>query len=117
MFRHEPYSITVDTYSFSMILYQLFEHHPPFAGTDPVTACRQAAMENKRPTLQRLLENNTVIKVLALNWVDTAANVKVCKSCCSRRPALQWPFGASSVSTAARRRRQDKVPLHVLPSA
>lgn len=41
-------------YSFSMILYQLFEHQPPFAGTDPVEAARQAALYEYRPPLQQL---------------------------------------------------------------
>ena len=38
VFRHEPYNNKVDVYSYSMILYQLFEHMPPFSGTDPVEA-------------------------------------------------------------------------------
>ena len=67
MFRHEPYNSSVDVYSFSMILYQLFEHHPPFAGQDPVSACKSAAMENKRPELQRLNDKDPVVKV-ALLW-------------------------------------------------
>jgi hypothetical protein len=44
----------VDVYSFSMILYQLFEHQPPFAGTDPVDAARQAALYEYRPPLSQL---------------------------------------------------------------
>ena len=63
VFRHEPYNSSVDVYSFSMILYQLFEHHPPFAGQDPVSACKAAAMENKRPQLQRLNDKEAVIQV------------------------------------------------------
>ena len=43
-------------YSFSMILYQLFEHTPPFAGVDPVEAARQAALYDKRPNLMQLGE-------------------------------------------------------------
>ncbi len=46
----------VDVYSFSMILYQLFEHTPPFAGVDPVEAARQAALYDKRPNLMQLGE-------------------------------------------------------------
>ena len=49
VFRHEPYNNKVDVYSFSMIAYQLFEHMPPFAGTDPVEAARSAALYDKRP--------------------------------------------------------------------
>jgi len=44
-------------YSFSMILYQLFEHTPPFAGVDPVEAARQAALYDKRPNLVQLGES------------------------------------------------------------
>ena len=47
----------VDVYSFSMILYQLFEHTPPFAGVDPVEAARQAALYDKRPNLVQLGES------------------------------------------------------------
>ena len=47
----------VDVYSFSMILYQLFEHTPPFAGVDPVEAARQAALYDKRPNLMQLGES------------------------------------------------------------
>lgn len=54
VFRHEPYNFKVDVYSFSMILYQLFEHQPPFAGTDPVEAARNAALYDMRPHLQQL---------------------------------------------------------------
>lgn len=49
VFRHEPYNNKVDVYSFSMIAYQLFEHMPPFAGTDPVEAARAAALRDRRP--------------------------------------------------------------------
>ena len=54
VFRHEPYNNKVDVYSFSMILYQLFEHMPPFSGTDPVEAARQAALFDKRPQFHAL---------------------------------------------------------------
>lgn len=47
-------TLQVDVYSFSMILYQLFEHQPPFAGTDPVEAARQAALYEHRPPLSQL---------------------------------------------------------------
>ncbi len=40
-----------------MILYQLFEHTPPFAGVDPVEAARQAALYDKRPNLVQLGES------------------------------------------------------------
>jgi len=49
VFRHEPYNSSVDIYSYSMIMYQLFEFQPPFAGMDPIDAARQAALYELRP--------------------------------------------------------------------
>lgn len=49
VFRHEPYNSSVDVYSFSMIVFQLFEFQPPFAGMDPIDAARQAALYELRP--------------------------------------------------------------------
>jgi serine/threonine protein kinase len=49
VFRHEPYSLRVDVYSFAMIAFQLFECSVPFHGHDPVDAARQAAMLGARP--------------------------------------------------------------------
>ncbi|EFJ42907.1 hypothetical protein VOLCADRAFT_66387 [Volvox carteri f. nagariensis] len=48
-FRHEPYNLKVDVYSFAMIIFQLFEATQPFAGHDPVEAARNAAMLSARP--------------------------------------------------------------------
>lgn len=48
-FRHEPYNLKVDVYSFAMIVFQLFETTQPFSGMDPVEAARSAAMLNSRP--------------------------------------------------------------------
>ncbi|PNW85018.1 hypothetical protein CHLRE_03g168150v5 [Chlamydomonas reinhardtii] len=48
-FRHEPYNLKVDVYSFAMIIFQLFETTQPFAGHDPVEAARNAAMLGARP--------------------------------------------------------------------
>ena len=39
----------MDVYSYSMILYQLFEDHMPFAGMDPVEAARQVKMQSVAP--------------------------------------------------------------------
>lgn len=50
VFRHEPYNLKVDVYSFAMIIFQLFETTPPYAGQDPVEAARSAAMLGARPT-------------------------------------------------------------------
>ena len=55
----------MDVYSFSMILYQLFEHQPPFAGTDPVDAARNAALYEHRPPLQQLKGRNEPFPVRA----------------------------------------------------
>lgn len=49
VFRHEPYNLKVDVYSFAMIIFQLFETTTPFHGHDPVDAARQAAMLGARP--------------------------------------------------------------------
>lgn len=54
VFRHEPYNSRVDVYSFSMIVYQLFEVQPPFAGMDPIDAARQAALYELRPQFIQL---------------------------------------------------------------
>eukprot|EP00887_Chlorella_sp_A99_P006013 scaffold27.g6013.t1 len=56
VFRHEPYNSRVDVYSFSMIVYQLFEFQPPFSGQDPVEAARQAALYERRPQFVALLQ-------------------------------------------------------------
>ncbi|GIL72919.1 hypothetical protein Vretimale_4568 [Volvox reticuliferus] len=48
-FRHEPYNLKVDVYSFAMIIFQLFEATQPFSGHDPVEAARNAAMLSARP--------------------------------------------------------------------
>ena len=82
VFRHEPYTISVDTYSFAMILFQLFEHHPPFAGTDPITACRSAAMENKRPTMQNLLKSDAINKVCLLHFDPLSCSLLVMFTAC-----------------------------------
>lgn len=54
VFRHEPYNIKVDVYSFAMILYQLLEHCAPFQGMDPVEAAQRAALQNVRPKFKNL---------------------------------------------------------------
>lgn len=49
VFRHEPYSLKVDVYSYAMIVFQLFECAVPFSGIDPVEAAREAALSGCRP--------------------------------------------------------------------
>jgi hypothetical protein len=53
----------VDVYSFAMIMFQLFEHTPPFAGVDPVEAAKLAALENKRPKLEKLASSQPPMPV------------------------------------------------------
>ena len=53
----------VDVYSFAMILFQLFEHTPPFAGVDPVEAAKAAALDNARPKLERLNSSQSPMPV------------------------------------------------------
>ena len=53
----------VDVYSFAMILFQLFEHMPPFAGVDPVEAAKAAALENARPRLDKLNSSHSPMPV------------------------------------------------------
>lgn len=62
VFNHEPYNSLVDVYSFSMIMYQLFEQCAPFAGMDPVDAARLAS-KGRRPTLSKLASKDAVMKV------------------------------------------------------
>ena len=54
VFRHEPYNSSVDVYSYSMILYQLVEGSHPFAGMDPISAAKNAAMADLRPSFVQL---------------------------------------------------------------
>lgn len=57
VFRHEPYNSSVDVYSYSMIMYQLFETQPPFSGMDPIGAAKNAAMYDLRPQFVQLNAN------------------------------------------------------------
>lgn len=47
----------MDVYSFGMIMYTMFEHQLPFAGTDSVAAARQAALNAGRPDFVQLAGN------------------------------------------------------------
>lgn len=62
VFRHEPYNSSVDVYSYSMIMYQLFESQPPFSGMDPVTAAKNAAMYDLRPQFIQLNSQTSMKK-------------------------------------------------------
>ena len=68
VFRHEPYNSRVDVYSFSMIVYQLFEFTPPFGGADPVEAARAAAMYERRPEFVSLMRPEPVKKASGGRW-------------------------------------------------
>jgi serine/threonine protein kinase len=59
VFRHEPYNSSVDVYSYSMIVYQLFETQPPFSGMDPIGAAKNAAMYDLRPQFVQLNANDS----------------------------------------------------------
>lgn len=50
VFRHEPYNLKVDVYSYAMIVFQLFECICPFHSTDPIIAAREAATIGLRPS-------------------------------------------------------------------
>jgi serine/threonine protein kinase len=64
VFRHEPYNYRVDIYSYAMIIYQLVEYKPPFAGMDPIEAARQAALYQLRPQFYSLLQPLPVKRAL-----------------------------------------------------
>eukprot|EP00200_Dunaliella_tertiolecta_P005622 CAMPEP_0202350340 /NCGR_PEP_ID=MMETSP1126-20121109/7453_1 /ASSEMBLY_ACC=CAM_ASM_000457 /TAXON_ID=3047 /ORGANISM="Dunaliella tertiolecta, Strain CCMP1320" /LENGTH=516 /DNA_ID=CAMNT_0048942295 /DNA_START=80 /DNA_END=1630 /DNA_ORIENTATION=+ len=54
VFRHEPYNLKVDVYSFAIICFQLFEQVAPYATMDPLQAARCAACEDLRPTFPKV---------------------------------------------------------------
>jgi len=60
--------IQVDVYSFAMIMFQLFEHTPPFAGVDAVEAAKVAALENSRPKLEKLASSQAPMPVSCTFW-------------------------------------------------
>lgn len=72
VFRHEPYNSSVDVYSYAMIVYQLFEHAPPFVGMDAVAAARAASTSHTRPSFVRLKEpkqlNAEIRELIARCW-------------------------------------------------
>ena len=71
----------MDVYSYSMILYQLFEHHPPFVGLDPVEAARQAALYDKRPNLIQLSERKPFPFNVRSHLVNAVLNPWGCAGC------------------------------------
>jgi serine/threonine protein kinase len=104
VFRHEPYNLKVDVYSFAMIIFQLFETTTPFHGHDPVDAARQAAMLGARPGFppRRNLTPMTQVRLLCLSnmcyrtlnslraGLFTVKKVYACCCCCC------WAHPASS---------------------
>ena len=55
--------LQVDVYSWAMILFELFEHEPPFSGLDPVEASKAACLENARPKLKNLAASSAPMPV------------------------------------------------------
>ena len=73
VFRHEPYNLKVDVYSYAMIVFQLFECICPFHSTDPIVAARNAAMTGKRPefpTKDSLSEADAALRRLVVDCWD-----------------------------------------------
>lgn len=54
VFRHEPYTMKVDQYAYSMILYYMFEGVPARADMHPVELARDAALSGLRPIFFRI---------------------------------------------------------------
>lgn len=53
VFRHEPYSETVDVYSYAMILFYLLDGKPPWPYLNGVVAVKKASEEGDRPPIPR----------------------------------------------------------------
>ena len=53
VFRHEPYTETVDVYSYGMILFYLLDGKPPWPFSNGLVAVREASYEGKRPAMPR----------------------------------------------------------------
>jgi serine/threonine protein kinase len=68
VFRHEFYGPAVDVYAASMIYYQLFSFQQPFAGRNPVDACRAASLENLRPPIREGYMPPELAALVARMW-------------------------------------------------
>lgn len=53
VFRHQPYTETVDVYSYGMILFYLLSGRPPWPYDNGMIAAKKAADEGDRPNLPR----------------------------------------------------------------
>eukprot|EP00798_Chlamydomonas_sp_ICE-L_P018139 gene18139-24579_t len=62
VYRHEPYNVKVDVYSFAIIMFQLCEGVQPYVGIDPNEAARTASMLNKRPEFPERAQLHPVSK-------------------------------------------------------
>ena len=92
VFRHEPYNIKVDVYSFAMILYQLLEHCAPFQGMDPVEAAQKAALQNVRPKFKNLDSKTRPMPVSRLTRSFILFLICVSKTCPKKKtPRLLKP--------------------------
>lgn len=93
VFRHEPYNSSVDVYSYSMIMYQLFECQPPFSGMDPIDAARQASLYELRPqfiVLQAASPAKQAVKELIMKcWSPDGENRPTFETIVSRLEEIQ----------------------------
>lgn len=96
-------------YSFSMIVFQLFEHAPPFAGMDPVEAARQASLQDRRPKFVKLIARDKTTQVILAAGALVSCTDRDNKGRQGRRPrgaqgmpsasvttSVQWWFGVGS---------------------
>lgn len=79
-----PLLFQVDLYSFSMIMYQLFEHRPPFDGMDPAEAAFAAAIQAARPEFVQLAENSFPYNVRPSKTVCLGRGFSVLDLCHSK---------------------------------
>ena len=76
--------LQVDVYSFSMIMYQLFQGLPPFWWMHPVDAAKAAALHHARPEWGQL---NRAKEVVSPAW---ALCMVVPAGCCRRAGPPHW---------------------------
>ena len=79
VFRHEPYTETVDVYSYAMILFYLLDGKPPWPYQNGLVAVREASEEGKRPEVPR-------------NWDQRLQSLL--QECWNENPQARPPFRA-----------------------
>jgi serine/threonine protein kinase len=77
VYRHQPYSETVDVYSYAMILFYLLDGKPPWPYLNGVVAVKKASDEGDRPPIPR-------------NWDDRFQTLL--KECWCENPQGRAPF-------------------------